>query len=793
MFQVVGQFVDFSPNPQFPLHQLAYGGDFEAMETRLKELRKSAPASVCAPDLNGYTPLTCAALAGHVAIVRLLLSDGNAMAPTRDGYTALHMLAASCEASKKNNYDKVIRQLAAIAESLVPAPVTAPADSPLLVAVDAANMVAVRALLETRGSAWIDSKTVVLGWSAMHLAAKHGSVPLLRLLVQHGASPFVASECIGRPLDVAQCARNAEAEQYLAELDRDAAATLAVAAAAKYRDLRPMLKAAPANLAAVDANGLTVLHHLCAQAATSTVQWLLEERKLRASLDLDARDSRQWSALHYSASSGDPQLVLLMLIHGADPHLATASQSTPLHFLTACQASTPDESERLMACLQQMRAMRCDFNARNSRGETPLLIACGRGNTNFVGMLLQFTEVDLGVTDAAGSNATVLAKRGGSRLIVEALEARGVFDPSAPAPRGGAVADSLLADNHSMAMASMALSTRNPSAILVADTSHSPPLSPSPPMSPRIDAVHGAAPDCLLRLNDVCLSAVLMRMRARDLVVARRVCRRLASLATRAEVLQAVARRSGLPPVTTMSYMQREFGWIELATLARSTAAPEASASLPVIRMVLLGEPGVGRHSLVHSLITGGECELDAGRDSYSVILLIGTHPFRLVINVPARGSADGLAQCDAVMLCFDASRPETFDQINVWEDLALDARQSADSVRTSIVGTNSDKGVLVSVAMLKSAEHQPVIVCSAALNRNVQTAFQVLLAPLANALRMRTLKRTGNHNTTQAASTTASAAVASDAEPAPGLQKVGSRRAAFMRVFSNSSLKTKK
>jgi hypothetical protein len=241
MFQIVGQFADFSPSAHFPLHQVAYGGDYEAVEARVKELRKTAPAAVSAADLNGYTPLTCAALAGHVGIVRLLVGEvSNAMAATRDGYTALHMLVAQCEAAKKSGYDKLIRQLAATAESLVPAPPVAalPTDSPLLVAVDAGNVVAVRALLETRGAAWIDSRTTVLGWSAMHLAAKHGSVPLLRLLLAHGANPFVAADCIGRPLDVAQCARHADAEQFLADLDRDAAAALAAAAAAKYRELQ---------------------------------------------------------------------------------------------------------------------------------------------------------------------------------------------------------------------------------------------------------------------------------------------------------------------------------------------------------------------------------------------------------------------------------------------------------------------------------------------------------------------------------------------------------------------------
>jgi hypothetical protein len=579
MFQVVGQFVDFSPNPQFPLHQLAYGGDFEAMETRLKELRKSAPASVCAPDLNGYTPLTCAALAGHVAIVRLLLSDGNAMAPTRDGYTALHMLAASCEASKKNNYDKVIRQLAAIAESLVPAPVTAPADSPLLVAVDAANMVAVRALLETRGSAWIDSKTVVLGWSAMHLAAKHGSVPLLRLLVQHGANPFVASECIGRPLDVAQCARNADAEQYPG---RPRPRRRRHARRCRRRQVprsarqcsRRRLPISPPSTPTVSLYCTICARRpppppcsgcsrsaSCAPRSTSTRATRATGRRCTIARRAAIRSSCCSCSFTAPIRTSSPR---------ASPRRSTFSPRARRARPTSPSASWRACSRCARCAAISMRATRAAKRRCSSRAAaaTPTLSECCCSSPRSISASPTPPAPTPPCWRSAAARASSSRRSRRAASSIRARQRRRRLPSPTRRPT-----------THSMAMASMALSTRSPSAILVADTSHSPPLSPSPPMSPRIDAVHGAAPDCLLRLNDVCLSAVLMRMRARDLVVARRVCRRLASLATRAEVLQAVARRSGLPPVTTMSYMQREFGWIELATLARAgTAAPEATA-----------------------------------------------------------------------------------------------------------------------------------------------------------------------------------------------------------------------
>lgn len=176
--------------------------------------------------------------------------------------------------------------------------------------------------------------------------------------------------------------------------------------------------------------------------------------------------------------------------------------------------------------------------------------------------------------------------------------------------------------------------------------------------------------------------------------------------------------------------------------------------SLPTLRVVVLGEPDVGRHALVQTLLGVDIVTDDAASHraaSYSAVVLVGPQPVRVALALPssATPTADALAElgdlttaADALMLCFDASRPETFAAVTKWEDHVMDVRRTADSVRTTIVGTKSDVGVGVTSTQLQTAEHQPVIISSARRQRNVHTAFQVLLAPLCRALHNQTLRR---------------------------------------------------
>ena len=72
--------------------------------------------------------------------------------------------------------------------------------------------------------------------------------------------------------------------------------------------------------------------------------------------------------------------------------------------------------------------------------------------------------------------------------------------------------------------------------------------------------------------------------------------------------MQSVLRHSGLPPVLPLSYLQREYGWVELASLDPASAAPERSQTLPELRVLLMGDKNVGRHALVE--VSGGFWEV---------------------------------------------------------------------------------------------------------------------------------------------------------------------------------------
>jgi hypothetical protein len=115
-------------------------------------------------------------------------------------------------------------------------------------------------------------------------------------------------------------------------------------------------------------------------------------------------------------------------------------------------------------------------------------------------------------------------------------------------------------------------------------------------------------PASMASLSDSLLCDVLRWLRARDLVATHSVSRRLARCAAAPVVVQAVALRAGLPAIIPLSYLQRDYGWMMLSSVA-STLAGGRPREPPVatLRVALLGEPSVGRHSYVHCLLVNNE------------------------------------------------------------------------------------------------------------------------------------------------------------------------------------------
>lgn len=156
--------------PQF--HTALRQGTLEALRAALDQ-----GASAVARDAQGNTPLMLAALYGNVATVRLLLDRGAEVTATNvAGATALHRAA--------HDPDLV----ALLLERGAPADARAAnGNSPLLLAARGANSHRAVQLLLSRGAE--ANAANVFGATPLMAAAAGGDTRTVRLLVRHGANP----------------------------------------------------------------------------------------------------------------------------------------------------------------------------------------------------------------------------------------------------------------------------------------------------------------------------------------------------------------------------------------------------------------------------------------------------------------------------------------------------------------------------------------------------------------------------------------------------------------------------
>eukprot|EP00887_Chlorella_sp_A99_P002101 scaffold21.g2101.t1 len=91
-------------------------------------------------------------------------------------------------------------------------------------------------------------------------------------------------------------------------------------------------------------------------------------------------------------------------------------------------------------------------------------------------------------------------------------------------------------------------------------------------------------------------------------------------------------------------------------------------------RILVLGEPGVGKHSLAGRVMGGGP--LDKGRASHPWTLDTKYYTAEVAVEIRRLGpeySAAMAAGYEAVVLVFDAGRPASFDTLRVWWEASGD------------------------------------------------------------------------------------------------------------------------
>jgi hypothetical protein len=113
------------------------------------------------------------------------------------------------------------------------------------------------------------------------------------------------------------------------------------------------------------------------------------------------------TALMRAAFAGDIELVKLLLSHGADPHIMSADQETPL--MAACGTGfingyhrTKPPADRLEV-VKLLLSLGEDINAADSYGITPIMVAANLGEPTIVQYLID-RGADLGAHDLGKKN-----------------------------------------------------------------------------------------------------------------------------------------------------------------------------------------------------------------------------------------------------------------------------------------------------------------------------------------------------------------------------------------------------
>lgn len=104
--------------------------------------------------------------------------------------------------------------------------------------------------------------------------------------------------------------------------------------------------------------------------------------------NVNGLDRNKWTPLHCAASSGQLQIIEILLDQGANPAALNNEGASPLHYMVRFNVPKPDK-QLFRRSLALMLEKKVDVNGQNLHGETPLHQACFRGRKFCVKVLLR--------------------------------------------------------------------------------------------------------------------------------------------------------------------------------------------------------------------------------------------------------------------------------------------------------------------------------------------------------------------------------------------------------------------
>ncbi|KAG0335564.1 hypothetical protein BG000_007425 [Podila horticola] len=259
------------------------------------------------------------------------------------------------------------------------------------------------------------------GNNGVLLACSSQQLDMLRYLLANDYTVDIANYEGTTPLMLASILNNLEMARIVLEHTKDkeyinrqdvlgnSAVHLCVAGDS-LEMLEELLKANP-DLGQPNNEGDTALIIAAKQIERTTVHGsmalLLCQRMKKQ--DFDRQNNSGDTALHFLS---DPALIVDVVARGADPSIDNYAGWTPL-LKWALHDNTP-------AVRTLLETKKVDVLMTDSRGYTPLHMACLRGNLDMVAMLKAHTPIDL-QSNIDGSTPLQLACQSGSLIVVEYL------------------------------------------------------------------------------------------------------------------------------------------------------------------------------------------------------------------------------------------------------------------------------------------------------------------------------------------------------------------------------------
>ena len=141
-------------------------------------------------------------------------------------------------------------------------------------------------------------------------------------------------------------------------------------------------------------------------------------RLLICGVNINTTDENHLTALHYAAMHARPQIIEMLVDHGAKVNAYDMKGGfTPLHWVVINSQPGMSDDQRVEECLIALVRGGCNINAKDFNQATPLHFAARMDNKLVVDSLMRL-GADPNEMDVLGRTCTAVAKSEGTKILI---------------------------------------------------------------------------------------------------------------------------------------------------------------------------------------------------------------------------------------------------------------------------------------------------------------------------------------------------------------------------------------